>query len=285
MKQLLSKLGKCRSKLFKKYLLILFVCICLVYFGLNHAQLSGPEKVDKFYASQQVYHRPPSHQNVKKRKNSTDKKHVVKISHKETDPAYIPQRLPLNFDIAELLLSQNEDGSIGETEKALCTSLVLLSFLSYGETFHSKKYGKEIKKMALFLAEKTSQDESPKEKIMVLRAISNLWSMTANNYFLYSYKKRLNEYLEDIKYVSEMNDDQQYYLSSILRHSEAVIPNDIWDKKKLEEVNFIDWRHQSEKVHLILPNIYNSGDKEIIHRSLDCIEFTKTFRYLPESKY
>ena len=275
------------SKQIIKILIIIAVCCGLIYYAFKFTQLAEPEIIHTTHNRKEVIQKPRI-ENKDKKLDSLDKKVIKKVKvnlkAREMDSQYIPQKPPRNFEPSEFLHLQNEDGSFGETEKTFCTSLVLLSFLSFGQTSNSKDHGKEIMKMALFLADKPFHDESLKEQVMVLRTLSNFYSMTDNKYFLYSYKKRLNHVLEEIKDVNQINAADEYYLSTILRHSETFIPDDMWNKEKLNEVTSIDWQSPTERVHLSLPQIYNSADKEIIHLSLDHIEESKIYRYLYESK-
>ena len=91
--------------------------------------------------------------------------------------------------------------------------------------------------MALYIAEKPFEDESTKEKVTALRALSNLYSMTKDNYILHAYKKRLLNHIEEVRNNDALDSDDQYYSSFILSHSEDIIPDDIWNKKDLADLS------------------------------------------------
>jgi hypothetical protein len=52
---------------------------------------------------------------------------------------------------------QNNDGSWGKDNKRVLSSYVMLCFAAQGETPHSKRYGKSIKKLLAYLSEEAKQ--------------------------------------------------------------------------------------------------------------------------------
>lgn len=288
MKQRPSNEDKNTSTKSKVYISGLIIFLGIGYLGFHFAENS---KIDELKESRKL----KTHLDLDKTKSNSliNESPTTEINRKTSDSKihqqkfesiYKPKHVPMDFKISEFLDHLNEDGSIGEQEKTMCTSLVLMSFLSFGFIYESKEYGAEIKKMALYIAEKPFEDESTKEKVTALRALSNLYSMTKDNYILHAYKKRLLNHIEEVRNNDALDSDDQYYSSFILSHSKDIIPDDIWNKKDLADLNIQMPEEGLEKVHLRLPNFYNSNDKHIMEQSLDFIETVRIYRYLPEIK-
>ena len=108
---------------------------------------------------------------AKSNHNTIDKNEI------EAHTAIQKPKVPDELDF--LIQNQNADGSWGQVSPLTHTSLSLLAFLSSGNTHLSKKYGTAVAKcMQWLIAVPVSDTEKPLEQMLLLKSLSEAYTMT-----------------------------------------------------------------------------------------------------------
>ncbi|MCM8531562.1 MAG: VWA domain-containing protein [Lentisphaeraceae bacterium] len=167
----------------------------------------------------------------------------------------------------------NKDGSLGDKNRDVLSSMMLLAFLAHGETPSSKHYGEIINNCTSYLLSQIKEKNSLLEDAFILYALQEFHAMVGVGGFephLKSQKLKIYESFKKDHFVAEENEVlANYILAFALSPSYSGNDSDKLILKKLRKWMELQRGHQAALMSLHLKSKDQDFDKEAIELVLN----------------